>query len=72
MWLFPIGRLRFEELSFSVDLPVSFSTSDPEEFGVAKFSWLFFHLMLDKIHPLALLIPIALLFYCAFSIVVAL
>ena len=70
MWLFPVGRLRFEELLFPVNLPISFSTSNPEEFSVGKFFRLFFHLAPDKIHPLALLIPTALLFYCIFFIVV--
>ena len=70
MWLFPVGRLRFEELSFPVNLSVSFLTSDPKEFGVEKFSQLFFHLAPDEIHPLELLIPDALLFYCVFCIVV--
>ena len=38
MWLFPIGRLHFEELSFPVNLSVSFSTFDPKEFDIGKFS----------------------------------
>ena len=71
MWLFLVGCQHFEELSFSVNLPVSFSTSDPKEFGVAKFARLFFHLAPDEIHPLALLIPTALFFYYIFCIVVA-
>ena len=71
MWLFPIGRPHFEELSFSINLLVSFSTFDLEEFGVAKFSRIFFHLAPHKIHPLALLIPVVSLFYCIFCIVVA-
>ena len=70
MCLFSVGRPHFEELSFPIDLPVSFSTFDPEEYGVGKFSWLFFHLAPDEIHPLALLIPIALLFYYVFCIIV--
>ena len=63
MWLFSVGRPHFEELSFSVNLSVSFLTSDLEEFGVGKFSRLFFHLAPDEIHPLALLIPARLLFF---------
>ena len=70
MWLFPLGCLRFVELSFLVNLSISFSTSDPEEFGAKKFSRLFFHLAPNKIHLLALLIPIALLFYCDFCVIV--
>ena len=49
MWLFPIGSPCFEELSFSVNLLVSFLTSNLEEFGVGKFSPLFFHLAPDEI-----------------------
>ena len=71
MWLFPVGRSRLEELSFSVNLSVSFSTYDPEEFGVAKFSRLFFHLVPNEIHPLALIIPVVLLCYCIFCVIIA-
>ena len=71
MWLSPVGRLRFEELSFSDNQPFLFSTSNLEELGVAKFSRRIFHLALDEIHPLALLIPTALVFYCVFCVVVA-
>ena len=67
MWVFPVRRSRFEELSFPINLLVSFSTSDLEEFSVRKFSRLFFHLAPDEIHPLVLLIPVALLFYCVFA-----
>ena len=61
----------FEELSFPVNLPVSFSTFDPKEFDIKKFSRLLFHLAPDEIHLLTLLIPAALLFYCIFYVVVA-
>ena len=56
----------FEELLFPVNLPISFSTSNPEEFGVGKFFRLFFHLVPDEIHPVALLIVVVLFFYCVF------
>ena len=58
-WLCLVGRPHFEELSFPVNQPISFSTSDREEFGSGKFSRLFFHLVPNEIHPLALLIPTA-------------
>ena len=70
-WLSPVGHPPFEELSFSDNQPFSFSTSNPEELGVAKFSQRIFHLAPDEIHPLALLIPTALGFYYMFCVVVA-
>ena len=51
MWLFPIRHLHFEELSFSVNLPISFSTSNIEELDVIEFSRLFFHFATTGIHP---------------------
>ena len=71
MCLSPVGRPCFEECSFSDNQPFSFSTSNPEELGVAKFSRRIFHLAPNEIHPLALLIPAALVFYCIFCVVVA-
>ena len=53
MCLSPVGRPRLEECSFSDNQPFSFFTFDCEELGVAKFSWRSFHLVPDKIHPLA-------------------
>ena len=70
-WLSSVGRPRFEELSFFDNQPFSFSTSNCEELGVAKFSRRIFHLVPDEIHPLALLIPVALVFYYVFCVVVA-
>ena len=71
MWLSPVGRLCFEELSLFNNQLFSFSTSNPEELGVAKFSRRIFHLTHDEIHPLVLVIPAALVFYCMFCVVVA-
>ena len=47
------------------------SLSDCEEFVIEKFSPLFFLFVPDEIHPLALLIPVVLLIYYIFCIVVA-
>ena len=63
--------LCFEERPFFDNQPFSFSTSNLEELGIAKFSRRIFHLAPDEIHPLALLIPPALVFYCMICIVVA-
>ena len=52
MCLSPVGRPRLEELSFSENQPFSFSTFNPGELGVEKFSWRSFHLVPDGIHPL--------------------
>ena len=67
-----IGRPRFEELSFPVNVSVNVSVGR-EEFGVRKFSRLFFSSCASRNSPsgLALLIPTALLFYCVYCFVVA-
>ena len=67
MCLSPIGRSHFEERSFSDNQPFSFSTFNPEELGVAKFSQRSFHLAPDEIHPLALLIPLRWFFTACFA-----
>ena len=73
MCLSPVGHPCFEERSFSDNQPFSFSfsTSNPKELGVVKFSERIFHLAPDEIHRLTLLIPTALVFYYIFCIVVA-
>ena len=43
---------RWEELSFSKNQPFSFSTFNPGELGVEKFSRRSFHLAPDGIQPL--------------------
>ena len=58
----PCGSFQLDTIS----LPVSFSTSNPEELGFTKFSRLFFHLATSGIHPLTDFIVI---FY--FTVVVA-
>ena len=49
----PVGRLRFEERSFSDNQLFLFSTSNPEELDIAKFSQRSFHLAPNEIHPVA-------------------
>ena len=52
MCLSPAGRPRLEELSFSKNQPFLFSTFNPGELGVEKFSRRSFPLAPDGIHPL--------------------
>ena len=52
MCLSPVGRPHLEELSFSENQLFSFSTFNPGELGMEKFSRRRFHLAPDRIHPL--------------------
>ena len=52
MCLSLVGCSHLEELSFSENQPFSFSTFNPGELGLEKFSQRSFHLAPDEIHPL--------------------